>query len=47
MKEKDILIVIEELGKLISDYKKELKFKDYQIKNLKLEIEKIEGKETQ
>lgn len=46
MKEMDILVVIEELGKLISDYKKELKFKECQIENLKFEIEKLESREV-
>lgn len=40
--EKDILVVIEELGSLLSKYKDEIKYKDYQIENLKKKIEQIE-----
>lgn len=36
------LIVIEELGSLISKYKEDIKFKDMQIENLKNKIEQIE-----
>lgn len=43
MEEKDILTVIEELGKMISTYKNEIKFKDYEIQALKQRIEAIEG----
>ena len=43
MQEKDILVVIEELGKMISTYKDEIKFKNYEIEALKKRIEQIEG----
>ena len=45
MQEKDILVVIEELGKMISTYKDEIKFKDYEIEALKNRIERLEGGE--
>lgn len=43
MQEKDILTVIEELGKMIDTYKNEIKFKDYEIEALRKRIELIEG----
>lgn len=42
MKEKDILTVIEELGKMIAEYKDQIKFKDYEILALKNKIEELE-----
>ena len=38
----NILIVIDELGNLLSKYKDEIKFKDYEIESLKKKIESIE-----
>lgn len=38
----NILTVIEELGSLLSKYKDEIKFKDYEIDSLKKKIEQIE-----
>lgn len=38
----NILIVIEELGSLLSKYKDEIKYKDYEIDSLKRKIESIE-----
>lgn len=38
----NILIVIDELGNLLSKYKDEIKFKDYEIDSLKKKIESIE-----
>ena len=38
----NILIVIEELGSLLSKYKDEIKYKDYEIDSLKKKIEQIE-----
>lgn len=46
MQEKDILIVIEELGKMISTYKDQIKFKDYEIETLRKQIEAIEEGKT-
>lgn len=40
----EILTIIEELGKLINNYKNELIYKDIQISNLKSEIERLENK---
>lgn len=42
MNEKNILVVIEELGALINTYKNEIEFQDIQIKNLENKINKIE-----
>lgn len=39
----NILIVIEELGSLLSKYKDEIKFKDYEIQRLNKKIESIES----
>lgn len=39
----NILIVIEELGSLLSKYKDEIRYKDYEIDNLKKKIEQIEN----
>lgn len=39
----NIFIVIDELGSLISKYKDEIKFKDYEIKRLHKKIESIES----
>ena len=39
----NILVVIEELGSLLSKYKDEIKYKDYQIDSLKKKIEQIEN----
>ena len=39
----NILIVIEELGGLLSKYKDEIKYKNYEIDNLKKKIEQIEN----
>lgn len=41
----NILIVIEELGTLIKEYKQEIKFKDIEIQHLKNKIEYIEQAE--
>ena len=38
----NILTVIEELGSLLSKYKDEIKYKDWEIDNLKKKIEQIE-----
>ena len=38
----NILVVIEELGNLLSKYKDEIKYKDYEIESLKKKIEQIE-----
>lgn len=38
----NILVVIEELGYLLSKYKDEIKYKDYEIDSLKKKIESIE-----
>lgn len=38
----NILTVIEELGSLLSKYKDEIKYKDYEIDSLKRKIEQIE-----
>lgn len=43
MKDKNIITVIEELGEIISKYKDDIKFKDYQIQSLKEKIEQIES----
>jgi hypothetical protein len=39
----NILTVIEELGSLLSKYKDEIKYKDYEIDSLKKKIEQIEN----
>lgn len=39
----NILTVIDELGALIEKYKDEIKFKDYEIDNLKKKIENVES----
>lgn len=39
----NILIVIEELGSLLSKYKDEIRYKDYEIESLKKKIEQIEN----
>ena len=39
----NILIVIEELGSLLSKYKDEIKYKDYEIESLKKKIIEIEN----
>ncbi len=38
----NILIVIEELGSLLSKYKDEIRYKDYEIESLKKKIEQVE-----
>ena len=38
----NFLTVIEELGSLLSKYKDEIKYKDYEIDNLKKKIEQIQ-----
>lgn len=38
----NILTVIDELGSLLSKYKDEIKYKDYEIDSLKKKIEQIE-----
>lgn len=38
----NILTVIDELGSLLSKYKDEIKYKDYEIDSLKNKIEQIE-----
>lgn len=38
----NILLVIDELGNLLSKYKDEIKYKDYEIERLKNKIEQIE-----
>lgn len=42
MENKNIITVIEELGEIISKYKNDIKFKDYEIKSLRKKIETIE-----
>ena len=39
----NILTVIEELGSLLTKYKDEIKYKDYEIDSLKKKIEQIEA----
>lgn len=39
----NILVVIEELGSLLSKYKDEIRYKDYEIDSLKKKIEQIEN----
>lgn len=39
----NILTVIEELGSLLSKYKDEIKYKDWEIESLKKKIESIEN----
>ena len=39
----NILIVIEELGSLLSKYKDEIKYRDYEVDSLKKKIEQIES----
>lgn len=43
MDSNNIITIIEELGEIISKYKNEIKYKDYQIDNLKKKIEQIES----
>ena len=38
----NILVVIDELGSLLSKYKDEIRYKDYEIESLKKKIEQIE-----
>lgn len=38
----NIMIVIDELGSLLSKYKDEIKYKDWEIESLKKKIEQIE-----
>lgn len=38
----NILVVIDELGNLLTKYKDEIKYKDYEIESLKKKIESIE-----
>lgn len=38
----NILTVIDELGSLLTKYKDEIKYKDYEIERLKKKIEQIE-----
>jgi hypothetical protein len=38
----NILVVIEELGSLLSKYKDEIRFKDYEIESLRKKIEQQE-----
>lgn len=38
----NILTVIDELGNLLSKYKDEIRYKDYEIESLKKKIEQIE-----
>ena len=40
--DKNILVVIDELGALIEKYKDEIRYKDYEIDSLKMKIEQIE-----
>lgn len=42
MENNNILIVIEELGGLLEKYKDDIRYKDFQIDNLKKKIEQIE-----
>lgn len=42
MENKNIITVIEELGEIISKYKDDIKFKDYEIERLNNKIETIE-----
>lgn len=42
MENKNILIIIEELGGLLERYKEDIKYKDLQIDSLKKKIEQIE-----
>lgn len=42
MENKNILVVIEELGGLLEKYKDEIRYKDYEIDSLKKKIEQIE-----
>lgn len=39
----NILVVIEELGSLLSKYKDEIRYKDYEIDSLKKKITEIEN----
>lgn len=39
----NILVVIEELGNLLSKYKDEIRYKDYEIDSLKKKITEIEN----
>lgn len=43
MENKNILVVIEELGGLLEKYKDEIRYKDYEIDSLKKKIEQIES----
>ena len=42
MENKNILMVIEELGGLLEKYKDDIRYKDYEIDSLKKKIEQIE-----
>lgn len=42
MENNNIITVIEELGEIISKYKNDIKFKDYEIESLRKKIETIE-----
>jgi hypothetical protein len=44
MDNKNILCVIEELGALLQKYKIDIQLKDWEINELKLQIEKLEKK---
>lgn len=43
MGNKNIVTIIEELGEIISKYKDDIKFKDFQIERLEKKIETIEN----
>lgn len=43
MDNKNILIIIDELGSLLGKYKDEIKYKDFQIEHLRNKIESIEN----
>lgn len=43
MKEKNILAVIDELGEMITKYKEDIKFKDFEIERLEKKIQSIES----
>lgn len=43
MNEKNILLVIDELGSLLEKYKHEIKYKDIEIEHLHKKIERIES----
>lgn len=44
MNNKNILVVIEEIGALLQNYKTEIQLKDWEINSLRQEIEKLERK---